>query len=63
MVTVQRLRAGAVVVTSADVRTSAEVTVVDGRIAAIDGVPPSTLSADERDSVLAPSFLVLEGPA
>ena len=50
-------RAGTVIVTSADVRTSAEVTVVDGLIADVSSVRPHELEEHERRSVLAPGWL------
>lgn len=55
MAEVQRIRAGTVVVTSGDVRTSSEVTVVGGRIERVE--PASGLTAAERSTTLAPAWI------
>lgn len=55
MAEVQRFRAGTVVVTSGDVRSSSEVTVVGGRIERVR--PVAEMTAEERATTIAPAWI------
>jgi len=55
MAEVQRIRAGTVVVTSGDVRTSSEVTVVEGRVERVR--PVADMTAEERATTVAPAWI------